>query len=477
MKRARSIVPARCLALILALVVSRSSGAAPSDICEDRSVTVSDAFAQRGLKEHAAEASKAELGSRATSDGLAEGDLDLIRRAFVALDLGSVEEEKDSLVFNFNPDALNLDDFGQFSPRVTVHAAKLHGALDKAIDGLDESIRQDRRDALEETLGDLDDVEYSLRWTPSSMRPAADLQQVADTLFAGAESPLAALANQLAELKGRIAEGLTRDVADDPTLSAVSVGEVCDSPRSKDALLAALAAIDAQLDKQAKVLETRLGERFFRLADLVEGQPRFVATVNARQRGPAAGPDEKKLAATYTWGWISYRGASKFAQDRARKNPRSFPDGSLTVDSVDAYFEQYGRLKGALPRFTGTAEYSETDDLAVPLVGSALFTQDGGHKLTAKLTAGWYFGGGRDRRLALTASYDDVSGDPTLQDRFVADLTWTEQLGEAIARAVGGSEFVVSLVYADKPEHRGEVDKDLGLRAGLKWSLGKAEDQ
>lgn len=68
-----------------------------------------------------------------------------------------------------------------------------------------------------------------------------------------------------------------------------------------------------------------------------------------------------------------------------------------------------------------------------------------------------------------------MSDDESLQDRFVADLTWVETLSDTLAQAVGGSELVVSLVWANKPEFLDDVDEDFGVRAGLKWSLGNGK--
>ena len=66
--------------------------------------------------------------------------------------------------------------------------------------------------------------------------------------------------------------------------------------------------------------------------------------------------------------------------------------------------------------------------------------------------------------LVQLGEYDEVS-------RLVGTLSWVASLGPELARLAGGSELVVSLVWADKPEFRGEVDEELGVHAGLKWSF------
>lgn len=409
-----------------------------------------------------------ELASRATADGLAGGGrLDLLRRAFVALDLGQVKEEEGQLVFNFNPDALHLETFGQFSPRIIVHQPALYGALDEKIDTFDEAVRQGRRDALKKDLRDLDDVEVQVRWTPKSQEPASDLQMVASKLYDSVDKTAAAtIANQISEAKAGIAASLGRTSG--PFAEDILIADICKNEQAKATLIdlpnrvkpGASALLEEQL--------TKVG--FFALADLIDGEPRLTFNGTTRRRSGAAGPDEVKLNATWQMGWVSYRGAKKFAQDK-------FKTKDITVDSVAGYFKENGRLAGALPLFSLSADYSQMSAFHIAIPGVAdEFRQDSAHKFSGKANAGRYFGGGRDRRLELAASYDDVTDDPTLNDRWLFTLSWVEQLSPTLAQAVGGSEFVATLIYANKPEFRGDVDEDFGLRAGLKWSLGKKED-
>jgi len=205
---------------------------------------------------------------------------------------------------------------------------------------------------------------------------------------------------------------------------------------------------------------------FNRLVDLIEGNPRLVFNGNYRQRSGAVGPNTTSLDVTYQWGQVSYRGAKAYAE-------KTKGNDNLDVPTITEYFKDHPHIENAAPLFSLVGSYSETNAFRIPITGvNDPFSQDRGHKLSLKGTAARYFGGGRDRKLELTATYDDVTGDKKLQNRFVADLTWVETLNATLAQAVGGSEFVASVIWANKPEFRGQVDKDFGLRAGLKWSLG-----
>jgi len=125
---------------------------------------------------------KAQLASRANADGLTGNRLDLLHRAFVALGLGQVDEDEGQLVFNFNPDFLDLD-IGQFSPRVIVHDPVLFTALDEQIGTLPDATRQATKDSFQKQLGELDDIEAQVRWTNASGTPDAVIQELASDIF------------------------------------------------------------------------------------------------------------------------------------------------------------------------------------------------------------------------------------------------------------------------------------------------------
>jgi len=430
----------------------------------DFSLTLNQDLKRQALTEASA--------SRPSSDGLSGGGrLDLLRRAFVGLGLGQVTDEKGQLVFNFNPDTLHLDSFGQFSPRIVVNEAAIDGALDKHIDTLAEEFRTPARDGLKKNLGDLDDVEYSVRWTPKPLEPAADLKDVASTLFDEVVPKQPSnLAETIAQEKAKIGEELKDELnlSDEELLflDDVPMDKICGDPEARAAFNEAVQALRTDIPLLNEALRDALENNGFnRLADLIEGSGRFVINGNYRQRSGAAGADTMAVDVTWQRGWVSYKSAKKAAGG-----------ASLTKASLDSYFTKHGRLEGAAPLFSLVASYAETSSFLIPIPGvEDPFRQDSGHKLSIKGTAGGYFGGGRDRKLELSATYDDVSDDKNLQNRFVADLTWVETLNSTLAQAVGGSEFVATLVWANKPEFRGEVDEEFSLRAGLKWSLGSGK--
>jgi len=438
---------------------------------EDLSTTISNDFNQnRGQKAaekaaaQATEDTATALASHANGDGVTNSQLDLIRRAFVALNLGQVQENDGSLVFNFNPDTLNLD-IGQFSPRVIVNKPMLLTSLDQKIDSLSlsDADRQSLKDNLTKGIGDLDDVEAHLRWTQSSRTPRRLLQQIANDIYMKVYKQAAVgpkfrsigkdtVNNAIAQLKAEPFNFSINSTITDICANKDAAALLQDTAKAvvKDGI-AALTVLHDALTK----------EQFFALADLIEGEPKLTAEGSFRRRAGAAGPNEGTFSLRYEIGSVSYNSMKNWAQRTGK-------------DSTDATtVQEYLKTRPAsTPSFSLTVDYTKTQDFHFPLPGDEALDTSGSHKLSATLHGGMYLGSTRDRRLEVDASYDDVTDDPTRQDRFVASLSWIESLNASLTKVVGGSELVVKLVYANKPEFLGDVNKDLGVRFGLKWSVG-----
>lgn len=63
---------------------------------------------------------------------------------------------------------------------------------------------------------------------------------------------------------------------------------------------------------------------------------------NYRQRSGAAGWDTMSVDLIWQQGWVSYRGAKRFAGKQGKSD--------IDADSLNQYFEEHGRLEGAAPR-------------------------------------------------------------------------------------------------------------------------------
>lgn len=405
-----------------------------------------------------------QLAKRADADGFGGSKLDLLHRAFVGLGLGQVDEKEGQLIFNFNPQMLNFPSLGQFSPRVIVHDPALFEPLLQHVDTLADA--QSRKDKIEDGLGDLDDVEAQFQWVNASDTPRALVQELANDIFQpayqrAAQQRMAELAKEAAQANQTITQALGRPAA------AAPVPEICAAPAARERFLQLVADLREKGKSALTDLHTALTEdEFFNLADLIEGEPRWSADGSYRRRADAAGPDEGSLSLRYDLGHVSYHAFKSWAQGAGKP---------LDGASVQEYLKAT-RGSQAVPKISFSLDYSEVSSLKVPLTGMDPFRQPDSHKISGVVRAGWYLLGGRNSRLELDATYDDVTDDPARQDRFVSTLSWVEKLNPELAQIVGGTNLVVTLVYADKPEFRGEVDKDLGLRFGVKWSFDGGEN-
>ncbi len=387
-----------CTAAALAQSDPCTSDLSYGEYFEQLSGQISDEF--NGRTDAAKAETKSQLASRANADGLTDSNLDLLHRAFVALGLGQVDEEEGQLVFNFNPDFLDLD-IGKFSPRVIVHDPVLFTALDKHIGTLPAAILQSTKDTFEEDLGELDDVEARLRWTNASSTPDAMIQELASDIFqpaydGAAKAELLAIAEQGANFEQLIASDLS---VSKEKVSTTPVSDICANPAARAHFL----QFAGDLREKGKSALTTLGDaltgaRFFDLADLIEGEPRFTVEVAYRSRDDAAGPDERSASVRYEFGNISYRDF----KDWAGENNKAIK-GEGASASVGEYLDTQ-KARKALPKFSVSIDYSSYPELRIPLAANVPdFVQPDASKITGMARGGWYFGGDNDRDRRLEA--------------------------------------------------------------------------
>ena len=70
----------------------------------------------------------------------------------------------------------------------------------------------------------------------------------------------------------------------------------------------------------------------------------------------------------------------------------------------------------------------------------------------------------RESRLDFTGSYEDVSGDPNRDNRFVASITLTQEINDNF-------NLPITLSYANKEKYLTDVDKKLSVNFGVSYKL------
>jgi hypothetical protein len=394
----------------------------------------------------------------ANADGQGGSKLDLAKRFFALLDLGDFKESPDGMTFNFNPPMGLLP--MQLTPRVVVHKAKLYEPLTTEIEKDGSLIPKDQqadvKDRLTKQLGDFDDTELKILFSLKHNRrthgaAALGNGMIQELSFADYKAAANFLAERLKAWKG-IDPNLDEDapLADlPPDLQQVVKDDVAEF-----------------VARSAKALEDlHMGLKnghYYEVGRLIANDPQASFDGSYHFRSGGAGPDEWTATAHYEYGLVSYGRYLGWARHRGGENK----------DTLATYLDSVKDWLVRQPRLAADLEYTRIDPFTFSAPDDHLaLNLKSIRRFTGKLTYGQVMAGAQGTKFDFEARYDDFSDDKTKQDRFVSTATWTQKLTDMQAKVAGGPQLVVTLVYANKPEFRGAVDKDLGMRAGLKWSL------
>jgi len=352
-------------------------------------------------------------------------------------------------------------------------------------DAIKSQLPADQRDALAQKiqtgLGDLSDYALSLTYSWVDHRHGRGFEQYRDR-FA---SLVAAVNSRFGQLEDD--GGLRRvgTAARNAQLKFGIQGDVLN--KSFDSLAAqnsqAAAELKAAVEKgQEEVLAQEAGDREIWLAaglghfaDLLDNQPQLNFSAQQSFRDDVLGGDVTSGKVSYEWGRANLNNA--FRTKRCQEDLDTPATNTIEAATLERCLTEYtafvdknqGHLRDG-EKFSFTAEYlsvkAKTFDL--PAQGLTGLRVNGAKKVIVKVGYGRYFAdptGGTDPvRLDFVGSYEDVSDDPMRQDRGVATLT--------ITRKFGTISVPLGIVYANRGEFLGEVDKKFSAHVGLKFDLG-----
>lgn len=318
----------------------------------------------------------------------------------------------------------------------------------------------DSIDALQDDIDSGDDIVIAFSYSPASSTKGRDPSLQHDLfsamLNAAASTSDESTAAREAADRRRIAlnrELELRDVFEGTMASRVPAARQQEYVKAiEDSYVAEygdMAALRGRLEKNG----------FYGLLDLVNNQPQLTFAANYRARSDAVGPDEFRAVVAYEMGWYN--------MNTMRASCRNQPELACAAKYLADENVRQG-LKSS-PRVTFSAEYVERQKLSFALPDSAFaYSEKSGKALRVNAIWGRYMGGeNADRarsRLDLALSYEDISDDPSRQDRGLASAT----LSYPVAR---GFYLSFGAVYATKPEFRGDVDEELSARAGLVYKV------
>ncbi|HWN41326.1 MAG TPA: hypothetical protein VNW71_03855 [Thermoanaerobaculia bacterium] len=426
-----------------------------------------DLSEEEAAAEELAAAGQEDADKVANADSLGGSKLDLAKRFFTLLNLGDLKEEPTGITFSFNPE-LFPDLPLHFNPRVVVHEPELYETLVTEIDReggpIAEGMRADLKDRLKKSFGDFDDTELRVvgSWRHLSRTEGAAV--MAESIFEASGFETTSF--------NFLAEKLPTWMAVNPDLQAMTPLNTLE-----DGLRAQVKSdIDSFADQAAREVEalhqSLENNRFYALGMLVANDPQVSFDGFYRLREGAAGPNEWGGTARYEYGLVSYAQYLRWA-GRAGRGGKSVEtlNTYLARPSVQHWFKRQ-------PRVAALLEVSRIDPFTLDRPEDGLSMKlDSIRRLTGKLTYGQVLASNPGSKFDFEARYDDFSDDLTKKNRFVATATWTQKLTDRLAQAAGGTQLVVSAIWANKPEFRGEVDRGFGMRAGLKWALDGDEQE
>jgi len=377
---------------------------------------------------------------------------------FGSLGLGDVKDENGALTLTFNPELLKMGPKNPLSLQTVIRDPVIFDALIKEIP---ESIRADRKSALEEQLESFDDVEVNLSWSRESERfgrNPEDHNKLMGDLFAD-------VTEKAAKKVGTTSTKKLLDLLADPNLDlSKKPGEADDSIRAR--LDPSIIAAAKEIGERQKVFTDQIkSRRWYELDDLVNNQPQILASATYRRREDLIGPDEWSAKLSFEMGFANINGLKKYCEDKGKSESDS--------DCLSDYLTKVGKTTDIAPRLKIEGEFGEFDQYFFELPADHVsYRLDRIQKTVIKGSLGGYMHsnaqGNQTTRVDLEGLFEDVTGDEKRNNRFVATLTFSQKM-------TGDMSAAFSVVYANKPEYLGEVDEELGARVGLRYKIDKGD--
>lgn len=392
------------------------------------------------------------------SPGAASAVRDFLPTFFTSLGLGTVAQSDEAITLTFNPEFLRLE-HQQWSLEARILQPE---PLEKLVMEAAEGDRQSAKEGISAQLGDYDDVEVSATFTYRNSEYGRDFKFHTDLLESLLDEAVGELPSlqKLADSLEDARTGLAAQFGGDPL--AKTFGELrSEDPVMADALESnIMAAIEELVGDRKSTLETLSETNYFEFANLVNNQPQITASLKVRERDDLIGQDMVTGNISYELGLVN---VNRFRGWCDRKGK----DRDLTC--LKEYWDSKGANFDHLPRFKFSLDYESIKDLETSFEALSL-TLPSSEKLVGSASFGSFLTlddeGDQTSRFDIEAKYEYVNDEETRNRRYVLTGTYSQRLSDLVSATLG-------VVYASDPEFRGEVDKALSARAGLKFKVNR----
>jgi hypothetical protein len=318
-------------------------------------------------------------------------------------------------------------------------------------------------------LTNFDDVTTLISYSPvnryfgRSIAPHIDfLRYLEATANSNPAAELAKIGQLLADVPQTILEGSKFSEISDPAQQAAVIAQV----------EAAASSAQRSATRSTAIVKA--------LTKVINNQPQAYAGGTYHYRNALVGPDEMSVKGTFE---LSPKSLNRFLKnnDSVCDPAKNTTEGKVNAASVSACvsrliaFSDAASQASAGDRLAFAIEYkraaAESVDLTKfmvvapntpvirPETKSFIYSLTYGHPLTnAKI---------KDARVDLAVNYTNISNDPTMKDRFVASVTFSQKISDTMT-------LPLSITYANHTQYIPQTDRRVGIRFGVSYKIANS---
>lgn len=476
------------LRILLAIALLGATAPLQAQICESGQSLQDCATEAFAMAQLASQVVARNAGENPELPGAATTINDFLSRMRASVDSGSLSGDDDeAMTFELN-DFLGLPVNDGYKLQALLRRPKLFAKLAEEIP---EDVRATRVAEIEKGLDDFDDVTLSFTYSPMTKsmgrKPMLHWEEQS-RLFEGVKASNRDLVDKFFQDKDAWAQ-LIQDLPDEMQILIAEEG--ADSNAEEDAdskelveklgqpTVERLAKAMAQAAETSETLRVTIQDelqssKFFLFADLVANQPQLYFNAEWTSPNELIGPRKLTGKATYEHGFVNVNSLRKACPHEVAKANETTEERNARFKRFSTCYQLYmtperiTTLKNG-NRFSVSVEYSNVEDYNPALPdGSGSIDLQADRKWAGSVVLGRYLsffqdGSGRSR-VDLEWKHEDFGDDPNRKDRSVATLSFSQKIA-------GETAFTLGLVYANRPEFRGDVDKEVSARFGLNYRL------
>ncbi|GJM04567.1 MAG: hypothetical protein DHS20C09_05580 [marine bacterium B5-7] len=249
-------------------------------------------------------------------------------------------------------------------------------------------------------------------------------------------------------------------------ISSISSAEIDCTTLAND-----LAPIDIEYREVTSASVARLEDSLTKIGllqavSLIDQQPQFLVSFRHHDKDDLVGPDESAIKLTWEMG-LGQGSLNDLTSSREWRN--CINGGPFCVSRIGARINELvtRNVQQTTWRLSFNAEWIDRSDhrfsnddpmFEYDVIGESSIKA--GATFSAKT---WLDSSGEPYVFDMAAEYENNDSE-IMNDRAVMTFTGTRNLAKGLGLSL-------SLVWANRPEFRGEVDEDIGVKLGLNWKL------